>query len=179
LSRLEQFGLTTLDAINLLAKSGHFLQVLTVLYAAIDTMAWSSRKEGDVTGQDFIAWVTKYMDPGSLPCTPVDLYAARCGVLHSGAAGSRLSREGKAVDLWYVTAGKAAVDLEGFVKRKGVKAKVVSTTDLVVAFGAGVLAYVEDLAQDKKRQAEVEKRIGQWLGFIPSATIAAEAAKKK
>jgi len=180
LTRIEQFGLTTLDAINALAKSGHYAQVLTVLYAAIDTMAWSSRKDGDVTRQDFIGWVDKYMDPQrSLPCTPEDLYAARCGVLHSGAAGSRLSREGKAVELWYVTAATSTADLESFMKKKGVNAKVVSATNLVAAFGAGVLAYAEDLAQDQKRQAEVEKRIGQWLTFIPSAAVAAEAAKKK
>jgi hypothetical protein len=39
MSTVEQFGLATVEAVTVLAKSDHFLQVLTVLYAAIDTMA--------------------------------------------------------------------------------------------------------------------------------------------
>jgi len=56
-------------------------------------------------------------------CTPDDLYAARCGLLHSGSAESRLSREGKASPLWYVTDRRKIPLLQEFAQRKGATAK--------------------------------------------------------
>jgi hypothetical protein len=92
---IRQFGLDTLDAITAPAKGDHWMQSLVLLYSAIDTVAWACKPDGDTSGSEFCAWVEKYMRPEArLGCTAVDLYAARCAVVHSGRSESRLSRKG-------------------------------------------------------------------------------------
>ncbi len=179
MSNVDQFAPETVDAILQLVKANHYLQALVVLYAAIDTLAWSNRSKGDVTRADFTSWVATYIDPQTqLGCTPEDLYAARCGLLHSGAAESKLSREGRASQLWYVTdRGKIPV-LQGVAQRRGVNAKVVCVTDLVAAFADGVMKFTEELAQNETRQRQIAERIRRWLGFVPSAGMREEEGKE-
>ncbi len=172
MTRIDQFGLDTVDAVAVLIKANRYLQALVILYAAIDTLAWSTRAAGDVTRSDFVAWVTAYMDPTRLRCTADDLYAARCALVHSGAAESRMSREGKASELWYATAPKSVPILEGMIRRKGIDAKVVYVTDLVAVFADGAMKFADELTAQEARRLEVTQRINRWLGFVPTAVAA-------
>ena len=86
------------DAIRLLNQAQLVQPCLVVLYSTIDSIAsLSSTHDRDVTRQDFEGWVNRFLLPGSkLTCTSTDLYAARCGVLHSFSAYSSIQRRGKA-----------------------------------------------------------------------------------
>ena len=89
-----------LDAIHLCRSHGLTIPALMLVYATIDGMAWCARKhaEGDVTENDFTGWVETYMFQGSSSgeLTAVDLYAARCAMLHSQIAESRKSKHAAA-----------------------------------------------------------------------------------
>lgn len=88
-----------LTAIEACLRSRLLLPGLLLLYAGIDIMAWLNRPKShaDVQRSDFVEWAEKYLLPGTkLACSAIDLYAARCSLLHSYTAESRLSREGKA-----------------------------------------------------------------------------------
>ncbi|MCK4410800.1 hypothetical protein KAV67_00815 [Candidatus Bipolaricaulota bacterium] len=164
--RIAEFELQTLDAVSCLMKAKHYVQALVVLYSAIDTLAWSTRTSGDVTRTDFCRWVAQYMEPElRLGCTAKELYSARCGLVHSGVAESRMSREGSAAEIWYATASKSVPVLQAEVARRGVTAKVVYTTDLVAAFADGAMKFGEDLESNEARQKEVVDRIRRWLTF--------------
>lgn len=172
MTRIAQFGLQTLEAISCLITANHYMQALVVLYSAIDTLAWSTRRSGDVTRGDFCRWVTQYMQPeATLGCTAKDLYGARCALLHSGSAESKMSREGAAMEIWYATAKKSVPVLLAAVAKKGVQAKVVCTTDLIAIFSEGVMKFSQDLEGDPSKQREVADRILRWLNFIPSAPV--------
>ena len=61
-----------------------FTESLVLLYAGIDALAWLALPSGDVNGSDFVKWVNTYLLPDSgLQCTAEDIWAARCGLLHS------------------------------------------------------------------------------------------------
>lgn len=80
------------------------LPALILIYSTMDTMAWLNRDEThyDVTRSDFLSWVETFLLPDSgLSCLSIDLYAARCSMLHSYSAESKLSREGKASQIFY------------------------------------------------------------------------------
>ena len=85
--------------------TGHFIgSALVLCYSLIDTMAWLGLPDGrDKVGRkDFMNWADKYVLPnGGLECTAVDLYSARCGVVHSMSPESQLSRSGNATELVY------------------------------------------------------------------------------
>jgi hypothetical protein len=64
---------------------------LATVYVALDTMAWLACPVGQQsqTRTDFIAWVDKYLtaEPTSdYHYEGIDVYAARCAVLHTYAA---------------------------------------------------------------------------------------------
>ena len=75
-----------------------------LMLSAIDTMAYLSMPEGqeDVQRDDFTRWADRYMQfPGKDQLTGADLYGARCAMLHSFGAQSKMSRTGQCrVILW-------------------------------------------------------------------------------
>jgi hypothetical protein len=171
MDKINQYELDILDTVSVLVKTNHYLQALVILYAAIDTLAWSNLSTGDVTKSNFVTWVTTYIDPTRFGCTADDLYAARCGLLHSGAAESRMSREGQASELWYVTSPNSVAILEDSIRNKGANAKVVIVTDLIDAFFAGFQKFSDELAVQDQRRSEVTERIKPWLTFVPTALV--------
>lgn len=77
---------------------------LILLYSLIDGMAWlyMPPDQEDVKQRDFEAWTEAFLvRPEELECSSADLYAARCGVLHSQAMDSRNARQGKARHICY------------------------------------------------------------------------------
>jgi hypothetical protein len=84
--------------------AGAFFLVLT----AIGGLAWLGRPAdrdttpvvkgkpdpNDVWRSDFVAWVDTYVMPSAgLPVHAIDLYGARCGLVHTQTAESRTTRE--------------------------------------------------------------------------------------
>jgi hypothetical protein len=84
------------DTIKELFEQGKPTPTILLLYATIDIFASLGRPidQEDTDPDIFKDWVDKYMllpDSG-LPCNAKDIYAARCGFLHTLTAESRLSR---------------------------------------------------------------------------------------
>lgn len=129
------------DAITCLKNSGHAIGGLMLVYAAIDQMAWLSSPSQETHGKEFKEWVDKYILPHNpLGCTSSDLWGARCGLLHTGAAESRELRSGNAQNRIYYTYGSVACTEN---HEPGVV--FIAFERLVVAYLAGVLWFMEDL----------------------------------
>jgi hypothetical protein len=172
MGEVDRFGMQTVDALTTLVRANHYSHALILLYSGIDALAWASLPSGDVTRSDFCNWVNQYMDPqSSLGCSSEDLYAARCGMLHSSTAESKLSREGRASELWYVTSPHSIPKLDAHRQEVGSRAKVVYFTALVSAFAEGVMRFSDDLMADAKRQAAADERMGRWLRFMPMNSV--------
>ena len=74
---------------------------LILLYSAIDIAGWLNSEHRKVQDR-FTEWVDKYLLPNSsLKCTALDLYGARCGLVHSYSSDSDLSRSGKVTPIGY------------------------------------------------------------------------------
>ena len=92
------------EAIQLILSAKKHLPALILIYSAIDLLAWLNRPQShpDVVKSDFISWVDQFMLPQSgLLCSAIDLYSARCGIVHSYQAESKLTRENKVKQIWY------------------------------------------------------------------------------
>jgi hypothetical protein len=76
-----------------------------LILCGIDAMAYLSvpASQEDVTRSDFVKWVERYM---KFPCkeqlTGLDLYGARCAMLHNYGVASDLSRKGKCRQVGYM-----------------------------------------------------------------------------
>lgn len=85
------------------------MPTLILIYSAIDGAAWLSHAEDDNKKEHFINWVNEWIMPQKkLNCTAIDLYAARCALLHTYTSKARLTRQGDAKQMCYVY-GKATV----------------------------------------------------------------------
>ena len=92
------------SSIDICRKDRKLTPSLILLYSTIDIMAWLDRDENhkDVRRSDFIKWVETYLLPNyRFSCTALDLYAARCAIIHSYSSESSLSRNGEANMIFY------------------------------------------------------------------------------
>lgn len=83
------------EVVDMCFDNGFIIPGLVIIYVGIDIMAWLNRPESreNVIRDDFISWVDEFLLPNSnLACNAIDLYAARCGLVHTYSAESRLSR---------------------------------------------------------------------------------------
>src|SRR5260370_21154421 len=83
--------------INVALENECEASAIILMLSAIDAMAYLVMPESqqDVRADDFISWADQYIRfPGKDQATGADLYGARCAMLHSLGAPSRLSRSG-------------------------------------------------------------------------------------
>jgi hypothetical protein len=103
-----------------------------LIYSGIDTMAFLGMraKQQDVERADFIVWVNKYIQ---FPCkeqlTGMDLYGARCAMLHMNSVHSRLSRQGQCRLIGYMDIGVPEVIYRPKVDKNFVMVSVSALAD--------------------------------------------------
>lgn len=137
-----------LSAINDTWDNQHIMPGLIMLYSGIDIMAWLNRPAAipDVREADFINWVDIYLIP-HYPRTirAVDIYGARCSVLHSYTARSRRSRQGRARQVLYAWGTARAEDLQQAID--GLWQDLIDEArQVIAAFGTGLLTCLQGTA---------------------------------
>ncbi len=94
-----------LGSARLLEERDLLTPFLIIIYCAIDTMAWLGLPDNreEVKRSDFIKWIADHRIATRIrPCSPEDLYGARCGLLHSYNPQSALSRRRKVKEVYYL-----------------------------------------------------------------------------
>ncbi len=141
------------SAIEICVEKKFVLPTLCLIYSGIDTIAWVAY--GDITVRDrFEKFVIDHMYiEKKLKPRPVNLYAARCAVLHTMTPDSNLSEKGHAVPLSYAW-GDA--DLESLERSADTIApgeySCVHLNDLYWSFRLGISHFIETMGdQDECR----------------------------
>jgi len=167
---LEGVAAELAEAVSDLSESRLRLPAMLVLYAGIDIMASLDRPESSLEAKrsDFIKWTDRYVLPGAhLACSAEDLYAARCGLLHTYMAESRLSREGKARQIWYAWGDARPEDLQAIIDRADVPpAAAVHFDDLSAAFGLGIERFKQSILDHAEKAHLVYERAGKCFGNL-------------
>lgn len=138
-----------------------------LILSGIDAMAYISMPagQGDVTRNDFVRWAEQYIRfPCSEQLTGLDLYGARCAMLHSYSTASKLSREGKCRQIGYTDKSVPEVHFAPNVSNSLV---LVSVPALAEAFFAGVDKFLVHVFADKKKAPIAEQRLMKLVQAIP------------
>jgi hypothetical protein len=173
---------TCFKAMDLLERERLIQPCLVVLFSTMDAAAWLSvAGDGDVSRDEFVRWVDHYVLPGApLRCGALDLYAARCAMLHSMTAFSRLSREGKARTLSYAWGSASVEDLHIVIRFLGRTDIVgIHLSELKDALRSGFQSFLIDIAGDSARLGAVLHRASMLyshLPIFPVSTLAARAS---
>src|SRR5262249_37500203 len=112
-----------------------------LLCAGIDTAGWLDSPNQFTNQKGFENWVNRYLLPAKpLACTATDLYAARCGLLHTMTPDSSLSFQGKARRICWAWGTWSLEDLQRSIDLTGNSGKLVAVhiNDLFEAWGMGV-----------------------------------------
>lgn len=163
---LERYVEQLFEAISKCFDTRLILPGLILLYSAIDIMASLDRPENkpDVTRDDFITWVDEFVLTGKpFSCEGIDLYAARCGLLHSYLPESKLTREGKARIISYSWGTAKAEDLQATINSLGRSEVAVHVNDLFEALRSGFERFKDALRGDPERAGKVYGRVAQFF----------------
>lgn len=132
------------------------MPALILIYTLIDTLAWasSSDKKAPVRVR-FETWVTKWLGH-HLPCSATELYAARCGILHTLTSKADLNAGGKVREVAYAWGTAKREDLQATIDHLG--------KTRVVALHVGVLFQaVREAMADMLEKAESDAALGACL----------------
>jgi hypothetical protein len=144
-----------------------FGSAVILILSGIDTMAYLAMPAGqeDVTRSDFVRWVERYI---KFSCkeqlTGLDLYGARCAMLHNYGVASHLSRKGKCRQVAYMDKSVPEVRYEPNVSRDLV---LLSVPALAEVFFSGVDKFLVDLFLDKNRAPIAEERLKSLVQSVP------------
>ena len=157
-------------AIDLCIENHCRMPALILIYAGVDIFASLSRPDNKdkATRQDYIDWCEKYISPKSnLSCTGLDLYAARCGIVHTYTMESQLSEEGKARELIYAWGDRKPEDLQAVLDKVEFTQRVIHIETLSRSFREGVADFLSELENDNARAAMVIRRAGKLFKDQP------------
>lgn len=150
LKRCEAAGVTT--------------AALVLAYVCIDTMAYLSLPldKSEQTRHDFITWVDAYLK--GHPDQPyqyrgIDVYAARCGVLHAFSSEAERHRKDPDVRVFgYHDGGKHMVD-----PAKAPRLVLIGTASFLNDVVQAVEAFLKACQEDAALRARVETRLPKVL----------------
>jgi hypothetical protein len=136
-----------------------------LIYSGIDIIASLERKKGEKTKDSFTRWVDEYLIKSvPLPCTALELYAARCGILHTLTDESDLSKKGHARKIIYAWGTGKAGDLQKTAQYLGHNCIAIHISELIIAFKKGVEFFLKDVSQDPNRAKSIsEKYADLWF----------------
>jgi hypothetical protein len=165
-----------LKAINLCLEQRLELPSLVLIYSTMDTMGWlySDDPKANIS-HNFKRWVSRYVTTGSsLRCTPDDLWAARCALLHTFTAESKLSDKGKARRLCYAWGNASISQLHAAIdSRPGMAQKFVGVhvNELFRQLCDGMTRFLGDLDADPELASTGYERSNRFYADLSKEAL--------
>ena len=148
-------------AIALCLENRLHMPALALIYCGIDVLASFGRPEenAEVKRADFISWAERYMQCEKvLGLSGLDLYAARCGILHAYTMDSRLSAQGHARRIMYVWGNQEPDEPMRLLQTLGRPEIVIKIEMLYSTFANGIRAFDKALEDDPELESLVRER---------------------
>jgi hypothetical protein len=166
-----QHYLNSLDAgIDACLKKDLRLPALVLLYSAIESVGALSNDDPNAkTGEIFQNWVKEYLLPVRMIYpNALDLYAARCGIIHTLTPYSTLSDTGKARKVCYASGVCSAEFLQRAINQSGRQDELVAVhiDDLYRGWKVGTERFVQELRNDPARLARVLEKAEDFFSYL-------------
>jgi len=143
--------------IQFVMNHGRKRAALTLILSGIDAMAAleKSAEPGGVKNR-FVAWVNEYMEFDEWPEAGLEIYGARCGMLHTYGPISDLSEAGRVRPIVYTSGG-------GKVVLQSAELVIVCIERLALRFFRGIAKYLDVLITDNEKRALATPRLLQMF----------------
>jgi hypothetical protein len=140
-----------LETIEDSIKKERIVPGLILLYSGIDSFSSLADRGEGATRKIFMDWVKKWMlDKYPLNCDEVDIYSARCGLLHQQVSESDLTTKEKAKEIYYVWGSASVKLLQDTIDNSDKRGYVVAVKveELVSAFRQGMADNMDEINRD-------------------------------
>jgi hypothetical protein len=148
-------------AIRLCLDNHLHMPALALVYCGIDVLANLCRpvENSEVKPSDFVGWAERYMEcQRYLGVSGIDLYGARCGILHTYTMDSRLSAKGHAKRILYAWGNRNPDDAMKVLSRLELTEIVIKIEQLFEAFLYGIGTFGKAIDDDPKLRSIVTQR---------------------
>jgi len=111
-------------------------------------------------------WVNDYLLRAKpLSCTALDLYAARCGLLHTFTSEFNSQRLTGARRVFYAYGASSVQDLQSRIdsKNKSQEWVAVHTNDLYEGWKLGLTKFLEELEKNHAKKARVHEKADKFF----------------
>jgi hypothetical protein len=140
------------------------LPALILIYSAIDSASWiASDNPNEGVGTRFKRWVDEWMLRNSaIKCNSEELYAARCGILHTLTPYSTLSNKKGVRRIAYAWGKANARELEETISVLSMDGEVVSVhlDDLFWVFRIGFADYLDYVFNNTQKRDKFLSKSG-------------------
>jgi hypothetical protein len=171
-----------ISAIDFCISEKLIMPALILLYSAIDSISWiASDDENQPVGKRFSIWVNTWMlQKYPLPCTANELYAARCGILHTLTPVSDLSEKKQVNQISYAWGTAKQKDLDESIKLLDYPSLVaVHIDDIFHSFRNGFADFIESLEEDDNKKALFTHKAGKHFAYLEMSLISEVLAAAK
>jgi len=150
-------------SIDLCINNNLHVPALILIYTGID-IASSIDPSSDthvVTRDNFIKWCKTYLlADQKLECSAIDLYAARCALIHSSTPYSNLSEKGNAKLILYTCGNKKADDLNNLIKTcdLSISARTVHIETFAKIFKIALVTFIEEVSKSPEKVRIINKK---------------------
>ena len=166
LDTLENLLKDSVRGIRLCFEAKLMNSALVLLYCGIDTASSLDLTfDNSSVQQRYTRWCVTYMlKRVPLDCTSLELYAARCGVIHETSVESTLSVKGKVRRLLYAWGDSKVDTLREMNKLAQMNDYVaVQFEDLMQAYESGLADFIESLRSSEERAGFALKKAEKCL----------------
>jgi len=148
----------TIRGIELCLENKLQLPALTLIYSSIDSLSWIAYEDKKVSKR-FTKFIDNYMYKAKqLKPSSLDLYAARCSILHTLTPESDLSNNGKALQIAYAWGNASVNDLEVSINLSEFSGMTcLHINDLFESFKLGLLLFLELNSTNEKCLSRMSK----------------------
>jgi len=162
-----------LDAARHCIAQRQFLPALVLMYSHIDVLAWAgSAKQKQAVRLRFEAWVSRWLLPELSINAPninaTDLYAARCGILHTLTSKSDLSATGAAREIAYAWGIAQAPVLDAVIAQTEFTGRLVTLhyETLLNALEISIQKFLAAASSDPELESRLEDAAGRHFSNI-------------
>lgn len=148
------------------------VSAVTLMFSSIDALAALTRPVGqtDTRGANFQEWVERFLHPDRrLNCTSLDLWGARCGVLHTYSPESTRAFDKGAKRIFYRWREGPAADAG---RRIPANSLAIVIEDLLASLVDATHDYMAELATDAELEERLTAHLSSLLCYEPYPTIA-------
>lgn len=148
-------------AIRLCLEQHLRMPALVLIYCGIDVLANLSRPAASakVARSDFVDWAERHMNcKDALKVSGLDLYAARCGILHTYTMDSQLGAVGRAKPILYVWGNKTPDEPMQLLQGLNRPEVMIKIETLFSTFIDGIDSFSRTMDSDPKLASLVAQR---------------------